>query len=92
MLASSFSSVLFPDPLRPTMPKNSPRSTSKLIPSSASRSRSPGSERVHEPLLQRVDPLVGIRYVFSSPATSITTGPASARGAMGAVGAIGPLG
>src|SRR5690242_6827150 len=35
MLASSFSSVLLPEPLRPTIPKNSPRRISKETPSSA---------------------------------------------------------
>ena len=33
MPASSFKSVLLPQPLRPTMPKNSPEATSKSIPS-----------------------------------------------------------
>jgi len=39
MLASSFSSVLLPEPLRPTMPKNSPWRISKETPRSAFRSR-----------------------------------------------------
>src|SRR5436305_10758072 len=39
MLASSFSSVLLPEPLRPTIPKNSPWWISKETPSSARSSR-----------------------------------------------------
>ena len=39
MLASSFSSVHLPEPLRPTMPKNSPWRISKEMPSSARSSR-----------------------------------------------------
>src|SRR5829696_93017 len=38
MPARSLSSVLLPDPLRPTMPKNSPRSTTKLAWLTASNS------------------------------------------------------
>src|SRR3954452_2075672 len=41
MLASSFSNVLLPEPLRPTMPKNSPWRISNEIPSSARSSRWP---------------------------------------------------
>src|SRR5918996_2005238 len=37
MLASSLSSVVFPHPLRPTIPKNSPSATSKETSRSASR-------------------------------------------------------
>src|ERR671936_1677340 len=41
MLARHFSSVDLPDPLRPTMPKNSPRSTAKETPCSARSSSCP---------------------------------------------------
>ncbi len=50
MPAATFSRLLLPLPLRPTMPKNSPRSTSKLTPLSASkRSFSMGRNRSASP-------------------------------------------
>ena len=58
MLASSFSSVLLPEPLRPTMPKNSP--WPDLEGDAAQRPQVAvvaAGEGVDDPLFERVDPV-----------------------------------
>ena len=60
MLARIFSRLLLPEPLRPTIPKNSPLRTSNETPLSACSSRcSIARQGMGHPLLERVDPLVG---------------------------------
>ena len=58
MLAMIFSRVLLPEPLRPTIPKNSPWWTSKLDAAQRPQLRPPRLTGMREPLLERVDPLV----------------------------------
>ena len=58
LTTGSSSSVLLPDPLRPTIPKNSPRRTSNDTPRNARNSRySRAAQRVGDALLERVDAL-----------------------------------
>ena len=76
MLARIFSRVDLPVPLLPTMPKNSPRWTSKEIPESASRRLVSGpwngcrARSLIESMRCR-----GISKVFERSRTSITVGP-----------------
>src|SRR6478735_68372 len=76
MLDMIFSSVLLPEPLRPTMPKNSPWWTSKVTSCSAvscrySRRRSGCSARS----LKLSIGCSGMRKALPTSRTSITTGP-----------------
>src|SRR6478672_4833284 len=76
MLDMIFSSVLLPEPLRPTMPKNSPWWTSKVTSRSAmscrySRRRSGCSARS----LKLSIGCSGMRKALPTSRTSITTGP-----------------
>ena len=60
MPARHFSSVDLPEPLRPTMPKNSPGATAKETSRSACSASMPrAAQRVQRALLERVDALVG---------------------------------
>ncbi len=60
MPARHLSSVLLPEPLRPTIPKNSPCSTAKVTSRSASkRVDAVAAERMQRALLERVASLVG---------------------------------
>src|SRR4051812_49039744 len=87
MLARILSSVLFPDPLRPTMPKNSPRRTSKEMPCRAWRSqyswRSNGWTALSLKLVFR---FLGIRNDLWMSTASMATG-ACARASDAAPGA-----
>ena len=75
MLASSLSSVLLPDPLRPTMPKNSPWRISKETPSSACSWRKSREEKGRTMRSFSESTLwVGMRKDFSRSRTSIATG------------------
>ena len=75
MLASSFSRVLLPDPLRPTMPKNSPCLTSNETPSSARRIRtSLEANGWTIRSLTESTRCVGILKVFSRSRASIARG------------------
>ena len=60
MLARILRRVLFPDPLRPTIPKNSPRRTLKR---DALQGIEPAEvlapQGMHRSFLERIDPLVG---------------------------------
>src|SRR5215212_8191563 len=75
MLARILSSVLLPDPLRPTMPKNSPCRTSKDTPRRACSTRYWGrasgwtTRSLNESMRW-----IGILKAFSTPSTSMTTG------------------
>src|SRR5205085_1227938 len=78
MLANTFNNVDFPDPFRPTTPKNSPRRTSNDTPRNARNSRYSTRVRGRSTRSWIVSILrSGIRKVFSSSRTSITTGPSA---------------
>src|SRR5215210_6280943 len=75
MLAMTLSSVLLPEPLRPTTPKNSPLRTSKLTSRSAWRSRY--SIRARGCTARSLNELIrclGIRNRLWIPCASMTTG------------------
>src|SRR6478672_9360148 len=75
MLASSFSSVLLPEPLRPTMPKNSPWRISKETPSRARSSRySRAANGRTTRSLSESTRWVGMRKDLCSPSTWIASG------------------
>ena len=60
MLARIFSSVLLPEPLRPTMPKNSPLSDlERDVVERVQLAEVLAPERMDRPLLERLDLLVG---------------------------------
>ena len=84
MLASIFSRVLLPEPLRPTMPKNSPWWISKETPSSARSSRtSPAENGCTTRSLSESTRWVGMRNVFFRSRASIASGaPASSGGVL----------
>src|SRR4051794_26409841 len=74
MDARIFSSVLLPEPLRPTMPKNSPSRTSKLMSRSARSSRC--STRAHGRVTRSLSESIrwsGMRKVLLTPRASMTT-------------------
>ena len=76
MLARIFSSVLFPEPLRPTIPKNSPLRTSKETSVERAAARgSPGAENGWTARSLNVSiRCSGMRKTFSRSRTSITDG------------------
>src|SRR5919204_374691 len=75
MLDMIFSSVLLPEPLRPTIPKNSPWWTSKVTPRSARSSRkSPWRSGCRARSLKESTRCSGIRNVLRTSWTSMTTG------------------
>jgi hypothetical protein len=89
MLAMIFSSVLLPDPLRPTMPKNSPRWTSKDTPRSTCCSRKVVRRNgCTARSLSESTRCSGTRNVFSTSRTSITTGRSCAATGIGVVNII----
>src|SRR5436305_1443256 len=91
MLARIFSSVLLPDPLRPTIPKNSPWWTSNDTSLSARSSRY--FSRVNGCVTRSLSVSIrcsGIRKDLETPRASITIGPEPAPARVGAVVPVAP--
>src|SRR5680860_4262 len=83
MLARIFSRVLLPEPLRPTMPKNSPRSISKEMPSSARSSRKSRPEKgCTARSLSESTRWTGIRKDFFRSSTWIASGTSGSTAAL----------
>src|SRR5680860_428356 len=92
MLARIFSRVLLPEPLRPTMPKNSPRSISKEMPSSARSSRKSRPEKgCTARSLSESTRWTGIRKDFFRSSTWIASGTSGSTAAQRRTGAAAQL-